>query len=225
MASKNEQALAAEIDELKRRLAAVETAPVPELQLARKRAEQDRIWWASKAVADITDPAERASALLAADHEVKREFWQRMCDHAAEALATARALPAAHRAGLVAMAPPSLQAEMTVLALPAPARVRLYLREDVSSWSSSAIPGERPHDRYPGLRLTSRTKPTTEAGATERVFLESVFNRMCEIDGELCDAIRRGVVIVEDVSPDESRAMLANEIAQLSPHERPRIAW
>lgn len=225
MAAKGEQALLSKIAELEQRLAAVESAPVPELQAARKRAAQDAIWHAAREIFDEPDAAKRAAALLAAEHEVKRIYWQHACADPAAALATARALPAAHRAALVSMAPPSLQAEMTVLALPAPARVRLYVREDVTSWSSSAIVGERPQDRYPGVKLVSRTKPTTEAGSCEKVITESAFNRMCEIDGELCDAITRGVVIVEDVSEEESRAMLANEIAQLSPHERPRIAW
>ena len=54
------------------------------------------------------------------------------------------------------------------------------------------------------------------------MFLESTFNRMCEIDAELCDAIRREVVIVEDVSEDESRAMLGSPARAVSLRGRRR---
>lgn len=219
------QDLAAEIEALKRRLDFIEQHGSPALRQALKTAEQDVYWHASAAIAEIADDAERAAALLAADHETRREFWQRVSGDAGKAYDTARLLPPGRRAAIVAMAPSSLQAEMVVYCLPVPARVRVFLRSDVTSWSSTAIKGPTKAQDYPGLRLTSRTKPSEQGGAVERVFTVQVFDSMLAVDAELASAIERGVVVVEQVSEDESRQMLAREIADLSPHERPRVQW
>lgn len=225
MATKNEQALQAQIDELSRRLSIIEQAPIPQLQEAQKRSEQDRIWYAARAIVEIADPAERAAALLAADFETRRMYWEHAASDPAAAYQTARHLPAGQRAEIISHAPQTLRDAFVVEALPAPPRVRIYLREDVTSWSSSAIKGPTKAEDYPGVRLTSRTRPTTEGGAVEKVYTAQVFDQMLAIDRELADAITRGVVVVEDITETESRRMLAIEIAQLSPHERPRIRW
>lgn len=224
MAAKN-QDLAAKVAELEARIAFVEQHGSPALRQALKTAEQDVYWHASKAIAEIADDAERAAALLAADHETRREFWERVSGDAGKAYDTARLLPTGQRAAIVAQAPTSLQNEMVVYCLPVPSRVRVFLRSDVTSWSSTAIKGPTKAQDYPGLRLTSRTKPSEQGGAVERVFTVQVFDSMLAVDAELASAIERGVVVVEAVSEDDSRRMLAIELAQLSPGQRPVIRW
>lgn len=224
MAAKQD-ALAAKVAELEQRLAFVEKHGSPALRQALKTAEQDVYWHASKAIADIADPAERAAALLAADFETRRMYWEHAASDPAAAFQTARHLPQGQRAEIISHAPQTLRDAFVVEALPAPARVRIYLREDVTSWSSSAIKGPTKAEDFPGVRLVSRTRPTTEGGAVEKVYTAQVFDQMLAIDRELTDAIKRGVVVVEDVTEADSRRMLAIEIAQLSPHERPRIRW
>lgn len=216
--------LAAKVAELEARLALVEAAPIPGLAEARKRAEADKIWHAAKDIAAIVDQRERANALLAAAHEVKREALSQM--PAATALDTLRQVPPGQmRADLAAMCSWSQQQEMLLLSLPAPRRVKLTLREDITSWSSSSIKGATAREDYPGVRLVSKTKATTEAGACERVYLESAYERMLGFDHELADAVRAGVVIAWDLDEQASRDLLRKEIEDLAPQQRPRIRW
>lgn len=222
MATKNAD-LAAKVAELEQRLAFVEQHGSPALKQALKTAEQDRHWFAAQAIADIADDAERAAALLAADHETRREFWERVSGDPGKAYDTARLLPAGQRAAIVAMAPPSLQNEMVVFCLPVPERVRVKLAPGVTSWSSPPIKGATPRDDYRGVRLADGR--SSEPGAAERIYTVALFDRMLEIDADLAAAIERGVVVVTPVSEDESRSMLAAEIAELNPAERPRIRW
>lgn len=198
--------------ELKERLARVEKLAGPRLESEMRRIAEDEQWHRCKSISEMP-PVERVQAMAKLSPPECRRVWQFL--DGAGALATLKAATPAVRERIKANCPEGLLTEALIETLPAPARVRIRLRSDVTSWKSSAIKGPRKADDYPGVKLVSATAATTEAGRCEAVYPRSTFDRMLEIDGELAAAVDAGVVLVEEVGEAESRALLRQEIAAL----------